>query len=166
MAVYVASRVDLICAFCGKLVPNPWTKYAGGPTSEMPALLQMIDTFPSVALAHLIPHQPRHHALDPLFANDGILCSLQGSIVFVVDALEGGRYLGLLCQEHVRLGSGHCGGWVWRTRVALVQRKSVCGGFGGRFAGAERQSSGQGVLRLQAGLGMANGWQQQHVTGP
>jgi hypothetical protein len=80
----------------------------GVRTSQMTTLLQMVDPLPPVAFAHLVPHQPRHHALDPLLPNNGILRGLERFIVVVVDALEGGSDLGLLREEEFRLGRGHC----------------------------------------------------------
>lgn len=79
-------------------------------TSQMSTLLQMIHTLPSVALAHLIPHQPRHHALNPLLSNNRILRSLERLIVLVVNTIEGRRNLWLLGQKHRGLGSWHCDG--------------------------------------------------------
>jgi hypothetical protein len=78
-------------------------------TSQMATLLQMVDTLPPVAFAHLVPHQPRHHALDPLLPNNGILRSLERFVIVVVDALEGGSDLGLLREKEFGLGGGHCG---------------------------------------------------------
>lgn len=76
----------------------------------MSALLQVVYPLSPIALAHLIPHQPRHHALDPLLPQNRVLRSLERRVVFVVDALEGRRNLWLLRQKHFGLGSGHCGG--------------------------------------------------------
>jgi hypothetical protein len=75
----------------------------------MTTLLQVIDPLPPVAFAHLVPHQPRHHALDPLLPDNSILCGLERFVVVVVDALKGGSDLGLLCEEEFGLGGGHCG---------------------------------------------------------
>lgn len=73
----------------------------------MTAVLQVVDTLPAVALAHLLSNQARHHALDPLLADDGVLGGLELRVVVVVDAVKGGRHLGLLRQEHGGLGSRH-----------------------------------------------------------
>ena len=69
-------------------------------TSQVPALLQVVDSLPPVALAHLCPDQSGHHALNPLLTDDSVLCALQGNVVLVVDAVKGGRNLWLLSQEH------------------------------------------------------------------
>ena len=76
-----------------------------GLTSQPAALLQVVDTLPVVALAQLVPHQPPHHDLHPLLADDGILGLLQARRVVVVDAVECGGDLGLLGQEGLGLGS-------------------------------------------------------------
>lgn len=57
----------------------------------MPTLLQMVHAFSPVALAHLIPNQPRHHTLHPLLADNRILRRLQRLVVIVIDTVEGGR---------------------------------------------------------------------------
>ena len=67
-------------------------------TPQVTALLQMVDTLPVVALAHLFPDQPCHHALYPLLADHSILCGLKSLVVVVVDAVKGrwdGRFLSL-----------------------------------------------------------------------
>ena len=68
----------------------------------------MIDPLPDVALPHLLPDQPRHHAPDPLLAQHRILRGLQLVVVVVVDAVKGGGHFGLAGQEQRRLGRGHC----------------------------------------------------------
>lgn len=75
----------------------------------MPTLLQVVDSLPPVALAHLLPDQPGHHTLNPLLANDSILRALQGNVVLVVDSIEGGRDLWLLGQKRSGLRCRHCG---------------------------------------------------------
>lgn len=83
----------------------------------MSALLQMVDALPPVALVHLVPHQPRHHAPDPLLSDNGILCGLEGGVVVVVDALERGWDLGLLRKERLGLGCRH-GDSAMRTAIS------------------------------------------------
>lgn len=78
-------------------------------TSQVPTLLQVIHALATVALAHLLPHQARHHTPDPLLADNRILCSLQGLVVVVVDAREGRRDRGLLREERGGFGGRHCG---------------------------------------------------------
>lgn len=78
-------------------------------TSQLTALLQMIDAFPVVTLAQLLPDQPSHHHLHPLLPDDGILCLLQRLVVFVVDSVECWRHGWLLGQERGGLGGRHCG---------------------------------------------------------
>lgn len=75
----------------------------------MSALLQVIDPLLPVALAHLLPHQPRHHALHPLLPDDGVAGLVQGFLVGEVDALEGGRDRGFLGFEGGGLGGRHGG---------------------------------------------------------
>lgn len=74
----------------------------------MTALLQMVHAFLVVAPAHLLPNQTRHHALNPLFADDGILGGLERFVVVVIYAVEGGSDLGRGCFE----GLGHWGGHI------------------------------------------------------
>lgn len=75
----------------------------------MTAVLQVVDTFPSVALVQLVPDESTHHDLDPLLANDGIRSLLHSLVVIQVDAVEGWRDLWLLGQESLGLGGGHGG---------------------------------------------------------
>lgn len=82
-------------------------KEPGIRTSQVSALLQMVDALFPIALVHLVPHQPRHHAPDPLLTDDGILCGLERCVVVVVDALEGWSNLGLLREEQFGLRSRH-----------------------------------------------------------
>jgi len=67
----------------------------------------MIDTFPPIALSHLIPDQSCHHTTDPLFADDGILCSFEGLVVVVVDAVEGRRDCWLAREKVLGFGNRH-----------------------------------------------------------
>jgi len=67
----------------------------------------MIDSLRPVALAHLLAHQPRHHALDPLLADDGVLSFFEGDLVVVVDVVEGGGDGGLFGEEEGGFGHGH-----------------------------------------------------------
>ena len=94
-------------------------------TSQVPTLLQVVHALPVVALAQLLPHQPRHHALHPLLPDHGVLRGFQRLVVVVVDAVErrGHRRLGRF--EHLGLGSGHCRGF-WREGVSERSR-GVCG---------------------------------------
>lgn len=99
----------------------------------MAALLQVVDALPVVALAHLLADQARHHGLDPLLADDGILGGLESGVVVVVDAVEGGRNLGLLREEGLGLGRRHgggraaaaAGGWQARGRAARSDRQAI-----------------------------------------
>lgn len=96
------------------MIPSPKYKFLNNreiePTSVLLALLQMINTLPPVALVHLIAHQARHHAANPLLAQNSILRSLERNIVVEVDALEGRGDLGLSGKESFGLGGRHCGG--------------------------------------------------------
>jgi hypothetical protein len=86
-------------------------------TSEVSALLQVVHALSVVALAQLLPHQPRHHALHPLLSDHGILRGLERFVVVVVDAVEGRGYCGLRGLEHLGLGSRHgCGLGLSRAR--------------------------------------------------
>lgn len=76
----------------------------------MSTLLQVVDPLPPVALAHLVPHQPRHHAPDPLLPDNSILRALERSVVLVVDTVKGWRNLGLFGKEEFGLWGRHCGG--------------------------------------------------------
>jgi len=66
----------------------------------------MIDTLSVIALPKFLSHKSNHHALDPLFPNDRILCLLQSSVVVVVNSVEACRNGGLLRLEKLRLGCG------------------------------------------------------------
>lgn len=99
-------------------------------TSQNCALLQMVHALLVVALAHLLPDQARHHALDPLLANNGILCGLERFVVVVVYAVEGGRDGGLRRLEHGGLGCRHGGCEVAERglqRCFVRVYKFVCG---------------------------------------
>ena len=76
-------------------------------TSQVSAVLQVVDALPAIAFAHLLAHEPRHHELDPLFTDNGILRLLDSLVVLVGDAMETGRDRGLLLEKRFRLGDGH-----------------------------------------------------------
>lgn len=76
-------------------------------TSQVTALLQVVYALAVVALAQLLPHQPRHHALHPLLANDRVLRGFQRFVVIVVDAVERRRHRRLGRFEHLGLRGGH-----------------------------------------------------------
>lgn len=86
----------------------------------MSTLLQMINPLPPVTLAHLLPHQPRHHAPNPLLPNDSILCAFERSVVLVVDTIKGRRNLGLFGKEEFGLWRRHCGGGSVRSELEIV----------------------------------------------
>jgi hypothetical protein len=73
----------------------------------MATLLQVVDALTPVALAHLLAHEARHHALDPLLAYDGVLGGLESGLVIVVDTVEGRWYLWLLGEEEGGLRGWH-----------------------------------------------------------
>lgn len=81
----------------------------GSGTSELAALLEVIDTLAVVASSHLLPEQARHHALHPLLTQDGILGRLELVVVVVVDALECRRDGGLLHAKLEGFGGRHGG---------------------------------------------------------
>lgn len=76
----------------------------------MAAVLEVVDAFAGVALVQFLPDKAQHHGANPLLPDDGVLGGLEGLGVVVVDAVEGGRHLGLLRLEHVGFGGRHCGG--------------------------------------------------------
>lgn len=76
-------------------------------TSELAAVLQVVDALSYVALAQFLSNKPCHHSTDPLLADDGILGSLEGLGVVEIDAVEGGSDLGLLALEELGLGGRH-----------------------------------------------------------
>lgn len=90
----------------------------------------MVYALSEITLAHLFPHQPRHHALDPLFSDDRILRRFQSAAIVVVNTIEGRRYFRFLCEESFGFGGWHCGvvvmmsdegeGWKLRTRPIAV----------------------------------------------
>lgn len=112
------AHCKLIASNCAPLHPLQMIRPL---TSQMPALLQMVDALPVVALPQLLAHQSPHHDLDPLLPDNGILGLLEARGVFVVDSVKGGRDRGLLGQEGRRLGGGHRDVWTagvvwWRWR--------------------------------------------------
>jgi hypothetical protein len=81
--------------------------YAAKLTSEVAAVLEVVNTLTNIALVKLLANKSGHHSADPLFADEGILGSLERLGIIVVDAVEGrsdGRLLGL---ELLGLGSRH-----------------------------------------------------------
>ena len=64
-------------------------------TPKRATLLEVINPLAEITLVQLFAHQPGHHALDPLLANDGIARILEGAVVVVVDSVEGWRDCGL-----------------------------------------------------------------------
>jgi hypothetical protein len=67
----------------------------------------MIDALLPVAFAHLIAHQSRHHAPDPLLADDGVSGLLELSGIVVVDAVKGGSDGWLLGEKGGGLRGRH-----------------------------------------------------------
>ena len=67
----------------------------------------MIDPLPSIALPQLLSHQPRHHRLDPLLADDGVLGLFKAGRVVVIDVVEGGGDGGFAGEEKGGFGGGH-----------------------------------------------------------
>jgi hypothetical protein len=86
----------------------------------------MVDALPVIALAELLPHEPRHHAPHPLLADDGILGGFQPRRVVVVDAGEGGRHGGLFGEEERGFGRG-CHGVLSAGNWRLVGRREEGG---------------------------------------
>lgn len=87
----------------------------------------MIDPLVPIALAQLLAHQPRHHRLHPLLADDGVLGLFQAHGVVVVDAVEGGRDGGFAGEEGGGFGGGHFG-LLWMGEagggVVVLRRRS------------------------------------------
>ena len=73
----------------------------------MAAVLEVVDTLTDVALVQLLANKSGHHSADPLFSNEGILGSLEGLGIIVVDAVEGGSDGRLLGLELLGLGGRH-----------------------------------------------------------
>ena len=73
----------------------------------MAAVLEVVDTLTDVALVQLLANKSGHHSADPLFPNEGILSSLEGLGIIVVDAVEGGSDGRLLGLELLGLGGRH-----------------------------------------------------------
>lgn len=88
----------------------------------------MIHALLIIALSQLLPHQPRHHRLDPLLADDRVSGIGNGDVVLEVDAVEGGRDRGLLGQEGGGFGSRHfpCSFFVGRGGKRLREVCEVC----------------------------------------
>lgn len=79
-------------------------------TSQMAAVLQVVDSLPDIALAQFLANETGHHGADPLFPNDGILGSLEGLGVVVINAVERGGNRRLLALEELGLGRRHVAG--------------------------------------------------------
>ena len=137
-------------------------------TSQVATLLQMIDTFPPVALAHLVTHQPRHHGAHPLLADDGVLRRLEGLIIIVVDAFESRCDLGLLREESFGFGGRHGGGVLrlaqgqrcfTRSRIQRVEALQRLPGTNGAL------TSGVGARRCAVGFSSLStnmDWRSSH----
>lgn len=69
----------------------------------------MSHALPKIAFPQLLAHEPRHHAFDPLLADDGILRGFEPRGVVVVDAREGGRDSGFFGKELRGFGGWHGG---------------------------------------------------------
>ena len=81
----------------------------GGLTSQLAALLEMVNSFPIIALLQFLADQPVHHAFHPLFFDYRVLRGFQSRCVVVINAVEcwgHGRFLG---QEGLGLWGGHEG---------------------------------------------------------
>lgn len=76
-------------------------------TSQMAAVLQVVDSLPDVALAQFLADDASHHGANPLFPNDGILGSLERLGIVKVDAVECGGHRGLLALEELGFGCRH-----------------------------------------------------------
>jgi hypothetical protein len=67
----------------------------------------MVNTLSDVALVELLSNKTGHHSANPLFSDEGILGSLEGFGIIVVDAIEGGRNGRLLSLKLLGLGGRH-----------------------------------------------------------
>ena len=70
----------------------------------------MVDALFHIALAQLLAHEPLHHLLDPLLADDGVSGIGYGGAVEHVHAVKSGRDFGLLGEEELGFGGRHFGG--------------------------------------------------------
>lgn len=86
-------------------------------TSQVAAVLQVVDSLADVALAQFLLDETGHHGTDPLFPNNGILGRLESLGVVKVHAVECGGNRGLLALEELGLGSRHDGELVEIRRV-------------------------------------------------
>lgn len=75
--------------------------------SKVAAVLQVVDTLSNVALVELLSNKTGHHSSNPLLSDEGILGSLEGFSIIVIDAIEGRRNGGLLSLKLLGLGSRH-----------------------------------------------------------
>lgn len=70
-------------------------------TSQVAALLQVVDSFAEVALAQFLLHKTGHHGANPLLPNNGILGRLERLGVVKVHAVECWGNRGLLALEEL-----------------------------------------------------------------
>lgn len=78
-------------------------------TSQVAALLQVVDALTDVALAQFLLDETGHHGANPLFPDYGILGRLERLGVVKVHAVECGGNRGLLALEELGLGRRHDG---------------------------------------------------------
>lgn len=79
-------------------------------TSQVSAVLKVVNTLSAIALSQLIADQSSHHSANPLFSDDGVFGGLESLGVIVLNAVEGGSDGGLLSLELGGFGSRHCEG--------------------------------------------------------
>lgn len=69
----------------------------------------MVHALARIALAQFLANQTRHHAADPLLADNGIAGVVDCDVVLEVDTLVGRGDGGLFGEEGGGLGGWHCG---------------------------------------------------------
>jgi hypothetical protein len=90
-------------------------------TSQVTAVLQVVDAFTDVALAQFLLNETGHHGANPLFPNNGILGRLERLGVVKVHAVECGGNGGLLALEELGFGCRHDGELAEIRRVEKVE---------------------------------------------
>ena len=69
----------------------------------------MINTLTPITLSQFLPDKTRHHAADPLLADNSVAGVMEGDVVIEVDTFVGGSHGGLFSLEGGGLGGWHFG---------------------------------------------------------
>lgn len=78
-------------------------------TPQLPTLLEVVHALTRIALPQFLSDKSRHHAADPLLADNSIAGIVDGDVVFVVHTLVGRRDGRLFSEEGGGFGGRHFG---------------------------------------------------------